>query len=129
MSEWRRVKQHGRRDTNEPEIIAEFRRLECSVYQLGTPCDLLVGYDLRDHLVEVKQGNAPLTTAEEEFCRTSKGGPMEIVRNIPQARKLVRLWKIEGIAELANALRKEPRGSGQFNYGSRLRPSVRRPPF
>lgn len=120
---WRRVKQHGKRDANEGQIIDTLELLGCSVTRLGTPCDLLVGYDLRTHLVEVKVNNEGLTPAEAEFVDTWKGESMAIVRTEAQARKLVGDWQREAMSELAMQLKRKTKPNGVKLYPSVLKPA------
>lgn len=92
MSEWRRVKNWGRRDGVEPGIIRAFQDGGFSVTAIGTPCDLLVGGYGLTHLVECKTNRAKLTPAQEEFRRTWKGSKPVVVRTPTQARRWANTW-------------------------------------
>jgi hypothetical protein len=68
----------GRRDANEPEIIAALRKAHCSVVQLDHPCDLLVGRAGVNVLMEIKDPDKKpserrLTETEVEFHGTWRG--------------------------------------------------------
>lgn len=69
-----------RTDHNQAEIIQALRAIGCSVQdlsQLGKGCpDLLVGYRMRNYLIEVKncEDRAPrLTSCEEDWIREWRG--------------------------------------------------------
>lgn len=69
------------KDTNEPAIVKELKSKGCSVLALssrGFSIDLLVGYNGRNVLFEVKNPDLPpskrrLTEKERDFIRTWKG--------------------------------------------------------
>lgn len=76
-------------DQNQSEVVTLFRRLGASVLilsEVGRGCpDLLIGINLTNYLVEVKDGAKPmsqqkLTLAEGEFFQNWKG-QVCIVRN------------------------------------------------
>jgi hypothetical protein len=92
VSQWRRVKQTGRRDTSEPPIIAAFKAGGAEVVQLGTPMDLLVGYLGVNHLAECKTDNEGYTEAQMRFLASWTGEPPVDVRTPAQARKWLKVW-------------------------------------
>ena len=55
----------ARVDSNQKDIVSQLRKIGCSVlhtHQLGKGApDIIVGYDLRNYLVEIKDGNRPLS--------------------------------------------------------------------
>lgn len=72
----------AKRDTAEPGIIAALKAVGATVQQLsdsGVP-DLLVGYQHKNYLMEVKTGNADLTADEQKFLDRWNGN-VWIVRN------------------------------------------------
>jgi hypothetical protein len=90
------------RDANEPEIIAEYIRLNCSVDKVyNGPCDLIIGY-VDPHLgaqtitVEVKLPAGPqggtshskLTPGEMEYLGRHKGLHY-VVRDLEDAQRSV----------------------------------------
>jgi len=62
-----------RRDVNEPEIVQVFEKMGFSVERLNTPLDLLIGWNKRNYLVEVKMPKKKLNDNQEEFVRDWKG--------------------------------------------------------
>ena len=82
----------NKRDANEPGIVAALRKCGCSVYPLDKPCDLLVGFRGKTHLVEVKTKHGIVTKPQVEFAETWTGEPVAIVRSADEAIDLVRKW-------------------------------------
>lgn len=83
-------------DKNQPEIVAFLRSHGAkvrSVAQLKKAFDLLVFYNGQTFIVEVKDGNKPLTEGEIEFKEMveSVGVKYWVIRNIDDA--LVMLGK------------------------------------
>lgn len=75
-----------KRDKNEPEIVKCFEKMGLSVYRLDQPLDLLVGYNNRNFLVEVKSDTGSLTGPQKDFFKDWKGQKI-IIRDIDQAYK------------------------------------------
>lgn len=77
-------------DRNQPEIVAALRACGCSVEVIGRPVDLLVGYQGRNKLLEVKDGERPpreraLTEAQQKFFEGWRGDPPVKVETLEQA--------------------------------------------
>ena len=76
-------------DANQPEIVAMYRQMGCSVKHTHTLkgfVDLVVGISGHNALVEVKDGTKPpsaqkLTDAEFRFHEGWRGNPPVIVRS------------------------------------------------
>ena len=49
----------NKRDANEAEIVAALEKIGATVHTLDQPVDLVVGYQARNYLFEVKDGNKP----------------------------------------------------------------------
>ena len=82
----------ARRDGNEKSIIDALRAAGCSVQALsakGVP-DLLVGFQGRTYLMEVKTPRGKLTTDEEAWIGNWQG-QVRIVRSIEEALGVVGL--------------------------------------
>ena len=86
-------------DENQPEVIKALRAVGASVQPLhavgqGVP-DLLVGWNLRNYLVEVKDGTRPpserkLTLAQEKWHREWRGQVL-VVKSLDEALAIVGL--------------------------------------
>ena len=64
---------NARRDKNEPEIIKVFESRGIDVERLNTPLDLLLGYNKRNYLVEVKMPTKKLNANQVNFTESWKG--------------------------------------------------------
>jgi len=80
---------NAKRDANEGEIIKALKAGGLSVYSLDKPCDLLVGYDKRNYLVEVKAEKGILTPPQIAFIESWKGQHI-ILRNVDDAVRFVK---------------------------------------
>lgn len=90
----RQQKRGGNPDANQGRIVAALRKIGCTVAITshvgnGFP-DLLVGYQGRTVLLEVKDGDKypserKLTEAEAHFLATWTGGPAVVVENEQEA--------------------------------------------
>ncbi len=66
-------------DDNEKEIIRALESIGCTVYRLGTPVDLLVGYRARNFLIDVKNPDTDYgkndrgTPEQKRFFETWRG--------------------------------------------------------
>lgn len=79
-----------KRDENEAEIISALEAIGCTVEQLDTPCDLLVGRGAKNILIEVKnpERHHKKTPAQIEFFKFWKG-QVRIVETAAEAIDLV----------------------------------------
>lgn len=78
------MRRAARRDDNEKEIVLALRKAGAYVSFLNEPCDLLVGYQGRTILFEIKDGSKPpsarkLTPNEQKFHDEWTGGSLYIV--------------------------------------------------
>lgn len=76
-----------KRDTNEKEIVNFFKSQGISVVRLNTPMDLLLGYNKRNYLVEVKIPGKDLNKNQKEFVKEWLG-QWSVIDSIDQAIKL-----------------------------------------
>jgi len=76
-----------KRDANEKEIVKFFKLQGISVVRLNTPMDLLLGYNKRNYLVEVKIEGKGLNENQKEFVKEWKGQWI-IIDSIDQASRL-----------------------------------------
>lgn len=75
---------HGRRDSNQQDVVGWYRDLGCTVIDcadlaLGHP-DLLIGCAGITGLAEVKSEDGTLTGAQQTFLAGWRGGAVAIVR-------------------------------------------------
>lgn len=93
----------NRRDGTQPEIVAAFEQLGCSVADLsgaeipGFP-DLVVGCVGVTHLVEAKDrstayGRMGLSTGQSAFARDWRGSRVWVVHDALEAAALVQNWR------------------------------------
>lgn len=84
-------------DDNQPEIVAAFRRMGCTVaitsaVGAGFP-DLVVSYRGKNLMVEVKDGSRPPSaqklTADQEKFHAGWRAPIYIVRDVGDAIALI----------------------------------------
>ena len=81
-------------DHNQQEIIDALRKIGCSVYAIGIPVDLLVGYRACTYLLECKNPgtdygkNNRATKTQKDFISSWKG-QVRIVENAEEAIELV----------------------------------------
>ena len=73
-----------KRDGNELEIVNYLKSQGLSVVRLNTPLDLLVGYDKRNYLVEVKMPKGKLNDNQVKFIESWKG-QFIVINSIEQA--------------------------------------------
>lgn len=90
-------------DRNQPEIVAAFRALGCTVAHThmvgqGFP-DIVVGCQGENYLIEIKDGSLSpsrrqLTEPEAQWHQ-AWGGQVAIVETIDDVRELVADWRAE----------------------------------
>ena len=73
-----------KRDANEPEIVDYLKSRGLSVERLNTPLDLLVGYNKRNYLVEVKMPKKHMNDKQVKFTESWKG-QFIVINSIEQA--------------------------------------------
>lgn len=82
-------------DAKQKEIVRALRQIGATVQHLhmvGRGCpDILAGYHGKNHLMEIKTGNAKLTTDEQAFFDTWEG-QVSIVRNVADALSVLSVF-------------------------------------
>ena len=73
-----------KRDKNEPEIVEYFKKRGFSVERLNTPLDIMLGYQKKNYLVEVKMPGKTLNKKQIEFVEGWRG-QFIIINSIEQA--------------------------------------------
>lgn len=67
----------ARVDANQAQIVSALRSAGAYVWIIGLPVDLLVGYNNRTYLVEVKDGSKKrLTKLQQDFFENWTGGTL-----------------------------------------------------
>lgn len=84
------------RDANEPGIIKALERAGATVLRLDEPCDLLVGFRGRNHLLEVKnpKGKDRVTVKQATVFAWWRG-TIHVVRTPEEAVYAVTLGRID----------------------------------
>jgi len=85
------LRRAARVDNNQREIVEALRKIGATVYVIGLPVDLLVGYRARNFAIECKKaGRAAkgLTPGQKDFMRTWKG-QVRVVETPEEAIKVV----------------------------------------
>lgn len=96
------MRMKGKVDANQKEIVDALRRVGASVVSLsnvgnGVP-DLLVGFNGRTCLLEVKDGSKPpshqhLTDAQLDFISKWRGSSIAIVNSVDGALRILGVMK------------------------------------
>lgn len=84
------MKRRHRKDANQAEIVKALERIGCTVEKIGRPVDLLVGYQARNLLLDVKNpatGHGK-TPAQRKFFERWRG-QVRIVHSVDEALELV----------------------------------------
>ena len=97
------MRRAARTDANQAEIVADLRKVGCSVqplHRVGQGCpDLLVGYGLKNHLLEVKDCNKPPSarklTKDQEEWHAAWRGVVFTVKSTEEALQAMGIWPIE----------------------------------
>lgn len=91
------MRRAARVDKNQPHIVNGLRRVGASVLvvsQLKNCFDILVGYNGKNFIIEIKDGDKPpsqkqLTKGELEFKNNWKGGSYYVVENLDEALNVI----------------------------------------
>jgi len=94
------LRRSARIDSNQPEIVAALRKRGAVVVIVSTLknfCDIIVFYNGRTHIVEIKDGNKPRSatklTEGEQRCKylvESVGVPYNVVYSVEDALELLK---------------------------------------
>ena len=77
-----------RADHNQDQIVRALKQIGCTVYKIGRPLDLLVGYRQRCYILEAKSKTGKKTPFQEKFFKEWKG-QRDIVRTPEEAIAVV----------------------------------------
>lgn len=76
-------------DMNQKSIVDALRKVGASVEIIGRPLDLLVGYQRRTYVLEVKQVKGRISQGQEEFLREWQGDIAAVVRSASEALAVI----------------------------------------
>jgi hypothetical protein len=90
------MRKAARRDVGEKEIVEALRTRGATVYYLDDPCDLLIGYNNKTMLMEVKNPNSAygkkgFNENQQHFAENWKGGPFCLVDSPDSALRMLNL--------------------------------------
>ena len=86
----------ARTDGNQSEIVEAMRAVGASVYVLKLPVDLMVGYNNRTSLVEIKDPSTPYgkkgaNANQAKFMATWNGGAVALIDSVEAAMRLIKV--------------------------------------
>ena len=84
------MRRAAKTDLNQSEVVGEFRRLGATVQCLhsvgqGVP-DLLIGYQSRNYLIEVKDGASAKLTPDQVLWHNRWTGQVDVVRFVSDVK-------------------------------------------
>jgi hypothetical protein len=90
------MRRAARTDANKESIVKALREAGASVYDLKMPVDLLVGFEGKTCLVEIKDGSKPpsarkKTDAQIKFWDEWTGGLLVLVTDVESALRMLRI--------------------------------------
>ena len=84
----------ARVDANQDQIVVALRAAGASVWIIGLPVDLLVGYKGHTFLVEIKtDAKKRLTTLQQDFFESWGGGTLARVDSPDAALRMIKVLK------------------------------------
>ena len=89
------MRRNAKVDANQPELVKQIRKLGGVVlhtHQLKNAFDILVGYNNKLYIVEIKNNSKGKLTAGEQKCKemfNSVGVDYHTVYNIEQLKKII----------------------------------------
>lgn len=88
------MRRAARVDQGQDQIVSAMRAAGATVWIIGLPVDLLVGYAGRTALVEVKRDSkAKFTKLQTEFMANWKGGTLARIDNPEAALRLLKVME------------------------------------
>ena len=84
------MRRAARTDANQAAIVKALRDAGCYVWILGLPVDILVGYDNRVYLCEIKDGpSKQLTRLQQDFFGNWTGGSLYRINSVEDALRMI----------------------------------------
>jgi hypothetical protein len=88
------IRRAARVDANQAQVVSALRAAGAYVWIIGLPVDLLVGYEGKTFLVEIKDGpKKTLTRLQQDFFSNWCGGNLHRIDNAEQALSMIGLTK------------------------------------
>lgn len=88
------IRRAARVDANQQQVVSALRAAGAYVWIIGLPVDLLVGYQGRTFLVEIKDGpKKTLTRLQQEFFGNWCGGGLHRIDNAEEALRMIGFTK------------------------------------
>ena len=86
------IRRAARVDANQAQIVSALRASGAYVWIIGLPVDLLVGYEGKTFLVEIKDGpKKKLTRLQQDFFGNWCGGGLHRIDNAEEALRMIGL--------------------------------------
>jgi len=88
------IRRAARVDANQAQIVSALRACGAYVWIIGLPVDLLVGYEGKTFLVEIKDGpKKTLTRLQQDFFGHWCGGGLHRIDNAEEALRMIGFTK------------------------------------
>lgn len=88
------IRRASRVDANQQQVVSTLRAAGAYVYIIGLPVDLLVGYQGKMYLVEVKNGpKKTLTRLQQDFFGNWCGGGLHRINDVEEALRMIGVTK------------------------------------
>ena len=84
------IRRASRVDANQQQVVSALRAAGAYVYIIGLPVDLIVGYQGKMYLVEIKDGpKKTLTRLQQDFFGNWCGGGLHRINNADEALQMI----------------------------------------
>lgn len=84
------IRRAARVDANQQQVVSALRAAGAYVYIIGLPVDILVGYEGKTYLVEIKDGpKKTLTRLQQDFFANWCGGGLHRIDNAEEALRMI----------------------------------------
>lgn len=83
------MRRNAATDHNQAAIVDALRRCGASVEIIGRPLDLLVGFNRRTYVLEVKQTKGRTSQGQDDFMRNWQGDIAAVVRSVSEALSVI----------------------------------------
>jgi len=84
------IRRAARVDANQAQVVSALRAAGAYVWIIGLPVDLLVGYNGKQYLFEIKDGpSKPLTRLQQDFFGNWCGGSLHRINSPDEALRVI----------------------------------------